>query len=94
MDQKKEQDINKDMLKDLVQVIYVKKGTNAYKTPEKESDVGLVKLNDVEKIFIAFKDKVKELTKKRMKWYHILLLILTGIIMGAGIGFFVGYYIL
>jgi len=81
-------------LLEIVNLVYVAKGTKAFKTKEWESDIAMVKYEDVEKIFIAFKEKVKELSKKRMRWYKVLALITAGLVIGTAIGCIVGYYYL
>jgi len=93
---------NKELIKqaedksllEIVNLVYVAKGTKAFKTKEWESDVAMVKYEDVEKIFNAFKEKVKELSKKRMRWYKVLSLIAIGLVIGAAAGCLVGYYYL
>jgi hypothetical protein len=95
MDQEKPKipDASKDKLNELVQQIYVRKGTNAYKTKETESDVALVRYKEVEVIFTAFSDKVKQLSKKMLRWYHIIGFIAIGILIGILAGFYIGYYV-
>jgi len=92
---------NKELLKqaedktllEIVSLVYVRKGTEAYKTKSNESDIGMVKYSDVEKIYNAFKEKVKELSKKRMRWYKVLLYAGLGGVVGAiAAGFLVYYY--
>lgn len=92
---------NKELLKqtedktllEIVSLVYVRKGTHAYKERFDETDVGMVKYADVEKIYNAFKEKVKELSKKRVRWYKVLLYAGLGGVVGAiTAGFLVYYY--